>query len=233
MKLSIEKRHLMEYIIRQLDFYLPDDYIIDKNILENSIDVALKRCEVCFSHILLPGYHDNVSGEVAFSHLHMDQYATFIYFLGNTIWENYQQKHLCDKLLNLNRILNGFFLSYKCPMPSIFILAHPVGSVIGNAIYSDGLYISQNVTINTHTDSKGKLDLEIGRGCFLGAGAKIIGNKRIGDRVSIGVDTVIYNKEIDDDKVCIKEEDGRVVVKDRKSPICMAQKVFDIDLYDR
>lgn len=98
-------------------------------------------------------------------------------------------------------------------MPNIFILAHPVGSVIGNAKYSDGLYISQNVTINTHTDEGGKLDLTIGKGCFMGVGAKIIGNKPIGDRVSIGVDTLIYNRKIEDDSVCVRNEKGESIVR--------------------
>lgn len=109
-----------------------------------------------------------------FSHLHMDQYATFLYFVSNTLYKSYDKdaKIVCDKLLNLNRLLNGFFLSYKCPMPEVFVLAHPVGSVTGNALYSNGLYISQNVTINTHTDSNGNLDLKIGKGCFLGGGSE-------------------------------------------------------------
>lgn len=120
-------------------------------------------------------------------------------------------------------------MSYKCPMPNIFILAHPVGSVIGNAKYSDGLYISQNVTINTHINENGELDLRIGKGCFMGAGAKIIGNKPIGDRVSIGVNTLIYDKIIEDDSVCTRNEKGEIVVRRRKREKCMASRVFDID----
>lgn len=125
--------------------------------------------------------------------------------------------------MNLNRILHNFFLSYKCPLPDVFILSHPVGSVIGNANYSDGLCISQNVTINTHTD------LKIGKGCFLGAGAKIIGNQPVGDRVSIGVDTLIYNKAIRDDSVCLKDDSGKVLIRKRIKEKCKASECFDLD----
>lgn len=220
---SLNKRELCDYVIKQLETYMPDRYVVDKTILEESINIALLKCENCFKHILLPGYRDG--DEAVFSHLHMDQYASFIYFLGNTIWEKYHEKTLCDKLLNLNRIVNGFFLSYKCEMPDIFILAHPVGSVIGNAKYSNGLYISQNVTINTHVDGNGDIDLEIGEYCFLGAGAKIIGGKKIGNRVSIGVDAMVYNKEIEDD-VVVKNMNGKMTFQKREKQLSFAETVF-------
>lgn len=227
MKLSLDKKQLMNYVRRQLDFYMPDDYQVSDEIMKNSLEAALERCENCFRHILLPGYREGK--EAVFSHLHADQYATFLYFLGNTIWNTYQEKQLCDKLLNLNRILNGFFLSYKCPMPNVFILGHPIGSIIGNALYSDGLVVSQNVTVNTHTNEKGEIDLKIGRECFLGAGATIIGNGTIGDRVSIGVNALIYNHAIEDDSVCMNDK-NELIIRQRKNPICKAARWFDWDI---
>jgi serine O-acetyltransferase len=70
----------------------------------------------------------------------------------------------------------------------------------------------------------------LGKGLFLGAGAKIIGNKKIGDRVSISVDTVVYNREIGDDKVVMTDESGRLVIKNRIKPKCFAQNYFRTDL---
>ena len=61
---------------------------------------------------------------------------------------------------------------------------------------------------------------------FLGTGAKIIGNKRIGDRVSIGADTVVYDQEIGDDKVVITNSEGRTVIRDREKELCFAQNYF-------
>lgn len=201
---------------------------MDEHILSTCIKGALDRCENCFKHILLPGYHLE-NQEVLFSHLHMDQYATFLYFLGNTVWNEYQEKVLCDKLLNLNRILNGFFLSYKCPMPKIFCLAHPVGSVIGNANYSDGLVINQNVTINTWINEEGKLGLEIGRGCYFGAGAKVIGGEPIGDRVSVGVDALVYHQKVEADSVCLRDRNGKINIRSRINKKCKASSIFDLD----
>lgn len=65
-----------------------------------------------------------------------------------------------------------------------------------------------------------------GKGLFFGAGANIIGDKKIGDRVSISVDTVVHNQRIDDDKVVITDINDNTVIKDRVKEKCMAQNYF-------
>lgn len=230
MKMTLSKDELSVYTQKQLDFYIPDGYAIDEKCWTEAIDTALQRCDSCFKHIIIPQYRSRENGESLFSHLHRDQYATFIYFLGNTIWLHYHDRWLCDKLLNLQSILHSFFLSYKCEMPNVFVLAHPVGSVIGNAKYSDGLYICQNVTINTHTDAEGNPDLFLGKGVVLETGATIIGNKPIGDRVTIGPNVLIHNEKIDSDYTCVSER-GKVIIRPRQRERCVAERVFDINLY--
>ena len=122
------------------------------------------------------------------------------------------------------------FFSYKGKLPDVFFLAHPVGTILGNASYDNFLVVFQNVTINTEINELGEPAPKLGRGLFLGAGAKIIGNKIIGNRVSIGVDALVYNQEIPDDKVVIRNADGQVVISDRKKKECMAQNYFNIDV---
>ena len=89
-----------------------------------------------------------------------------------------------------------------------------------------------NVTINTGDDLKGDgATPKLGKGLFLGAGAKIIGQKAIGDRVSIGVDAIVYDEEISDDMVVLRDRrSGSIVCKPRRHEICMAQNYFDIAL---
>lgn len=227
MKQTLSAEALAAFTQKQLDFYIPDGCIIDQTIWADAVHTALQRCDKCFQHILIPQYK-NDDGESTFSHLHRDQYATFLYFLGNTIYTCCGQKQLCDKLLNLQSILHGFFLSYKCEMPDIFVLAHPIGSIIGNAKYSDGLYISQNVTINTHTDAAGNADLHVGKGVVFLANSTVIGNQPIGDRVSIGVNVLLYNQKIEDDYTCINEN-GQIKIRPRLSERCFAEQLFDMD----
>ena len=69
-----------------------------------------------------------------------------------------------------------------------------LGVFISNeAIINDGCTIFQQVTIGSNTlgDSKSKGAPIIGKNCFIGAGAKIIGNVKIGDNCRIGANTTI------------------------------------------
>ena len=108
---SLNSVELLSYIIKQIDMFFPDENKCDNKILKKSVENALERCEYCFSHIKNKQYFSD--GRVLFSHLHADQYATFLYFTSNYLWINYNDKITCDKILNLQRVLHGFFLSYK------------------------------------------------------------------------------------------------------------------------
>ena len=122
------------------------------------------------------------------------------------------------------------FYSFKAGLPDIFLFGHPVGTIIGNASYSDFLVVFQNVTINTGTESGNGEALKMGKGLFLGAGAKIIGNSPIGDRVSIGVDAVVNQRRIEDDSVVLRNEQGEIIVRTRKKDTCMAQNYFNVSI---
>lgn len=224
MKMTLSKDDMFNYIFDQIELFFPDKKI-KRSEYFSSFLIALDRLEVCFQHVTISGYHKD--GEVYFSHLHSDQYIQFLYFLSNTIWKNGLNQEICSKIMNLIRLLSGMFVSYKCKLPEIFIFYHSVGSVIGNADYSNYLVIFQNVTVNTGNDEYGNLAPKIGTGCFLAAGAKVIGNKKIGDRVSIGVNSIVYNQEIPSDSIVVVDN-GISVVKKRKKEYCKAQDYFDI-----
>ena len=221
MEISIQREELKEYVRRQLAVFLPDSYDFVGGDVDAAFALALERTEYCFEKITLRGY--TVEGEggmrqAKFSHLHSDQYSQFLYYLSNSLWRISENTILCSKIINLNKILNGMFFSFKGGLPDIFLLGHPVGTIIGNAQYSDYLVILQNVTINTGTESGNGEDLKLGKGLFLGAGAKITGNSPIGDRVSIGVDAVVNQQVIPDDSVVLKKEQ------------CMAQSYFNVPI---
>ena len=225
MEISLNKKELQNYLASQLDNLFPDRYKMEGTDVDKAMDVALDRLENCFRHLTFPAYCTD-DGQTHFSHLHADQYAQFLYFFSNSLWNISQNKNICDKVMYLNRVLNNFMFSYKGKLPDIFFLGHPVGAILGNATYSDYLVVFQNVTINTSSNNDGSPAPILGKGLFLGAGAKIIGNKTIGDRVSISVDTVVYNQEIPDDKVVITDTNGNTVIKDRIKCECFAQNYF-------
>lgn len=223
------REELYEYVINQMEYLFPDKYNMKGNDVISAFNQGLERLENCFKYISFPAYCDK-SGQTHFSHLHADQYAQFLYFFSNSLWNISQNKIVCDKLLLLNRALHSIFISYKGVLPDIFFLGHPIGTILGNANYSNYLVVFQNVTVNTSTSDKGKAAPQLGEGLFLAAGAKIIGNKKVGNRVSVGVDAVVYDKEIPDDTVVIKNDDGSVLINRRKKDKCMAQNYFNIDI---
>ena len=195
------------------------------DLFHQSMPMVISRLENCLDSINAPNYHD-VNGNALFSHLHADHYATFLYFLENTIWSQYEQKTIADKIMYLNRALNGLYISYKCKMPDHFYLSHPVGTVLGNADYGDFLVVLQNVTVNTALNN-GKTP-KLGKGLFLSAGCSIVGNEDIGNYVSLGVNTMVFRTYVPDNSV-VKAKNGNLcVIEPRKNEICRAQRDFNI-----
>lgn len=226
MILTLTRKELRGYLGKQLESFFPDGltekYYKGKDI-DIALDLALERVENCFKHINNPAYSDE-DGQTYFSHLHSDQYSQFLCLFMNSLWRESENKNICDKIILLNRMLNSIFVSYKCKLPDIFFFGHPVGTILGNAQYSDYLYVSQNVTVNTGENGRKSLTPKLGKGLFLAAGAKIIGDETIGDRVAIGVDAVVYKQKIGDDKLVIRDETGNIVVKENKK--CIQQSFF-------
>ena len=73
-----------------------------------------------------------------------------------------------------------------------------------NATIDDGCVIFQQVTIGSNTlpDSKSGGAPTIGKNCYIGAGAKIIGNIKIGNNVRIGANTTV-TKDIKDNSTVV------------------------------
>ena len=227
MEISLPTAELQQFIKDQLTVYLPDRYAFAGTDVDKAIRLALERTEHCFKFIAVDGYNKN--GKAYFYHLHTDQYSQFLFFLANSLWKISENKILCDKIIVLNRILNGVWFSYKALLPDIFFLDHPVGTVLGNAQYSDFLVVTQNVTVETNYDENGRPAPQLGKGLFLSAGAKIIGNKPIGDRVSLGADVLVFNQQIASDSVLYRDMDGKTKIKKRnKRP--RAQVYFNIEI---
>ena len=91
-------------------------------------------------------------------------------------------------------MLNGVDWYYQVELPAVFGAEHPLGSILGKAKYSDGLFVYQGVTIG---GNKGKYPV-IGRNVVLYSDAKILGNARIGNNVVISANSYIKDEDIPD-----------------------------------
>ena len=196
---------------------------------KRAFDEALERVEFCFSHVRVRGYSIENHGvrQTFFNHLNSDQYSQFLYYFSNSLWKTGGDTDICSKLILLNRDLHGCWFSYKGTFPDIFLLYHPVGSVIGhnNVKFSDYLVILQNVTINASPTP-----LDLGKYLFLGAGAKIIGGGKIGDCVSVGANTLVKNPNIPDNFLIYQDiNTGIVTQSSNKKHVCYAQEYYYAD----
>ncbi len=187
---SLDDKRLAEYVSKQLNSLFPDNEI-RSSILQSFIKKAIKRIEYCFSKINIKYFFDRKN--VLFNHLNTDQYAMFLYYLSNTIWTEEKNGVIASKVYYLNKSLNGLDAFYEVTLPDIFILTHPVGTVLGRGKYSDYFVAYQRVTIG------GNIKLQypvLGKGVAMYGGSAIIGNCNISDNCLISFGTVIMEKDI-------------------------------------
>lgn len=222
MELSLSSKDFMEYIQRQLAGLFPDDHCICPVSFSKVFSEAINRIEYCFSHVTLEAY--NCNGQTKLSHLHSDQYAVFLWFLSSSVWKDGSDEKLATKLFYLNKTLHGFSCMYDTGLPDIFLLLHICGTVLGKASYSDFFVAAQNCTVGAQN---GKYP-RIGQGVSLLPGSSIIGECNIGDRVSVGIGTTIYQKDIENNIVVFTGEDGNTYYKHKD--LCWAQKLFNVTI---
>lgn len=189
MKFALSTEDIFKLLIKQIDnnFFIKDEEI---EILRFTFSNVLNRCEFCFSHQKNKYYFDD--GETFFSPFHSGQYSIYLYYYSNEVWKE-GFPILADKIYYLNKILNACDLFYEVELPSIFMLDHPVGSVMGRASYSDYFSFTQNCTVGNNNGIYPTLGSNV-RMC---ANSMIIGNCVIGDNVTIGANTCIKDEHIE------------------------------------
>ena len=194
---SLTTEQLELYCLRLLASHLPDGYSLNYSIAP-FITIALQRIECCFGHVNLKYYREN--GDVVFNHLNSDHFATFLYFLGNTIWNQTNDTELPTRFFYLNKIMHGLDLFYAINMPKIFLLVHPIGTVLGNANYDDYFVAYQNVTVGA--DEAGIYpSFEIG--AVLYAKSTVIGECQIGKNVVFGANAFVINTDVPDQRLVV------------------------------
>lgn len=196
MQKSISSVQLEQYLKEQISAFFPDNNKDWQEAIPLCCPKALERLEYCFSNIA--GKYYQMNDQAVFNHMNSDHYATFLYFIANQAY-SYGNLALAERAFYLNKALNGLDLFYSVKMPDIFLLVHPVGSVIGNADFSDYLVIYQNVTIGSDKDG---IYPSFSGSNVLYSGSSVIGRCRIGKNSVIGARAFI--KKLND------PEDNRI-----------------------
>ncbi|MEW9700316.1 hypothetical protein [Paenibacillus sp. SI8] len=217
-RLSLPYNDFASYTFRQMNRLFPDRRSLKFTDLRPSFEQAVERTAYCFRHVSLPGY--TLENEPALNHLHSDQYAVFLWFLSNAVWTQTQHEAASNKIFYTNKTLHGFNCMYDTKLPDIFLLLHTTGTVLGKASYSNYFVAAHGCTVGAHQD---RYPL-IGERVAMMPGSSIIGECRIGDRVSVGIGATIYRQDILDDSVVYKDAQGQTNIKSSSAP--WAEKVF-------
>ncbi len=186
MKLSIQKTDLISYVNRQLDTFFPDGATVGDS--SRVVGVALDRLEHCFSHIRVKRYFDD-DGPL-FDHLHTDQYAMFLYFLSNSAFKE-EQHLLAKKTYVLNKALHAVDILYEVNLPDIFCLAHPMGTTLGKASYSDYFCCYHNCTVGSNLEGEYP---KLGRGVVMYSGSRVVGRSLLADNTFVATGAIVRDR---------------------------------------
>ena len=197
MDCSISRLSLLNYINNLLERQFPDgskDIKIEKKTLTNT----LEKIELCHSQINKK-YYKNSNGKPIFNHLNADHMAAFLWFLSDTVFQENGSENLCVRLSYLNKIMHGLDLFYTVRMPEVFLLVHPVGSVIGRASYKNFLAVYQNCTVG----SKGENYPVFGEGVVLYSSSSVIGSCCLGDNVILGSGSLLVDESVPNQSIVL------------------------------
>lgn len=221
---SLDTATLTRFVAKQLSNLLPDSEI-KPQILNPFVLKALERTEYCFSKINSKYFFDGK--HVRFSHLNTDQYAMFLYYLCNTIWREEKDDKLASKVYYLNKALNALDAFYEVVLPDIFVLAHPLGTVLGRGKYKDYFAAYQRVTVGGNTDDEYP---SLGKGVAMYGGSALIGKCKIGDNCLISTGTIVMERDIPPNMVVFGEYPNIFYKRTKKSVIerfFMAPQIFE------
>jgi len=213
MVFKIPVAQIYKQLIKQLTgfFFLSKE---EKIILLEEFENIIQRCELCFSNAVNKNKYywiENEKGskETYFNPYHSGQYTIFLYYASNSISKR-GEVLLADKLYYLNKIMNGCDLYHQINLPSIFFLDHPVGSVMGRAIYNDNFTFGQNCTVG---NNKG-IYPTIGKNVRMCANSSIIGNCHIGNNVVIGANSGVKDENVPSNSIVFGQS-PTLIIKSR------------------
>ena len=107
--------------------------------------------------------------------------------------------------------MNNVELFYEVELPKYFFLDHPLGSVMGRAVYGEYFTFSQNCTIG---NNKGVYP-QIGNFVCMMSGSKIIGKSVIGDNCIISANTYIKDAIVPSNTI-VFSDGQKLIFKENK-----------------
>lgn len=200
---SLTQVQLATYVQGQVTGMFPDPQPVTVDDIQTVLSQVLTRLEHCFQAVDNKYFFDGQ--HAVFSHLHGDQYAVFLYMLSNELFRQGAPKDLCSKVFLLNKALHGCDMYYEVELPSIFLVVHPLGTVLGRGQYSDYFVAYQRCGVGSNRD----IYPTFGQHVTLRPGAAVLGSSAIGDHCQIAAETLIIDQDIGDNTLVMGPSGAR------------------------
>jgi serine O-acetyltransferase len=194
MRWSLGADDLVAYTANQLHMFSADKRSDQIRRLSPHMKETINRVERCFQNIRRKYFFDGEN--TLFNHLHGDHYAMYLYYLSNTVYRSGRDEELAQYLFLLNKALHGIDLFYAVSMPEVFLLIHPVGTVLGNATYGNYFVAYQNCGIGSLED--GRYPVFEGENVLF-ARTSVLGNCHVGRNVVFGANAFVLDSDIPSD----------------------------------
>jgi serine O-acetyltransferase len=183
--------------VKQINYTFPDNSDVLFDDVMEAIPESLRRLEHCFSNINSPYFFDGKS--TVFNHLHGDQYAMWLYILSNQLYNMKAATPVCEKIFLLNKKLHSCDIFYEVVLPSVFLLVHPLGTVLGRGSYSDFFVAYQRCGIGSNNGVYPVL----GSHLTMRPGSSILGSSIVGDNCQVGAEAFIIDDIIPDNSLVL------------------------------
>lgn len=190
LRASLDAVGLCHLAARQTDHFFCDEDGLRANDLQPSARFAMQRLAHCFSKVNNRYFFDGE--QVVFDHLHGDQYAMWLYLLANQLHHDQAPIAWCKKLFLLNKALHGCDIFYEVALPSVFLLVHPLGTVLGRGRYSDYLVAYQRVGVGSNHDVYPTLGTHL----TLRPGSAVLGRCTVDDHCSVAAESLLLDRDL-------------------------------------
>lgn len=139
--------------------------------------------------------------------------CNYLYWLSRKLYLSHSTA--ADKVYYLNKMLNAVDLFYAIELPQSWSCEHPLGSVMGRAVYGEKFFFYQGCTVGGNYN-KGVLEYPtIGEDVVMYSNSKVIGNSVIGNHVRIAANAYIKNEIIPDNSIVFGQSPN-LIIKERK-----------------
>jgi serine O-acetyltransferase len=207
---TLSKTEFAAYIARQLNHFFPDETVAPSAI-EPAVSDAVDRMGYCISR-----QRGKYFAEGRFDHQHTDQYAMFLYFVGNSLFRRKDDLALAAKLYALNKALHSIDAYYEVELPDVFLFSHPLGTILGRARYSNYFVVYQHCTVGSNLDGTYPT---LGEGVAMYGGSAIIGDCTIGANTALSFGTVVMEENVSADSIVFGRSPALVVKPSRRNVI--------------